>query len=186
LYPKPCLFAIALSIILGFCLAGVIGFYNIRIEALEEDIEELQNRINEIGTTQVEGPLTMKFTAKNQTLYVLARINDDDYNARDFLGLAFDKNNDNNLTNEDVVMLYADNTTKPAFLDENGNLMIPLLPREPSTVHTCTFEDGVGYTFNVTLHFNTFPSDLTYVCFGDAGLHEERVIHTEFHIGINW
>jgi len=173
----------------------IVAVYNAKIEALITDVNELQNQIDNTGATfTFEWPsydqkivnetlyMNLKFLAIEEKLSILARINDDEYDRRDFLGLAFDENNDGELEHENVRLLYVENTTISAILLDNGTLAIPLLHPHVSTIHTCIFKANIGYTFTITLPLNAVPNDLTYVCFLDKG----EYIHIQFHIGISW
>jgi len=177
-----------------------------QIDELQGEINRLQNELAHINKTRtfifeflpwcqsiVSGPLRMEltFTLQEGNLSILAKINDDDYDSGefggDYLGLVFDRNSNGDL--EDVgIMLYPVNTKLPGLLRGDGMLWCPfIMVPSASPYHTCTYETGMGYTFNASFSISELgtPSDLIHVCFYDVAVGEGVYVCFRFGIEVS-
>ena len=115
------------------------------------------------------GRAKLNFTWDNESLFITARINGDDcyehetdYYGHDWLGLAFDTDNDgyirgwtNGFEYRDLsFVLAAGNwSINDAFLTLGGQVIGgTACPVDyPSRYHTCKFHKETGYTFNINI-----------------------------------
>jgi hypothetical protein len=117
-------------------------------------------------------------------LSMMVKINDDEYNPCDYLGIVFDINENGviDLGSADGPFgLWTNNMTAPSVLLENGFLCFAeCMPTQGP--HTCTFEPDTGYMFSI--FFPSLPSEgpppnpaevlregcenSLHVCFNDA------------------
>lgn len=162
-----------------------------QVDALQEEIDRLQNEIAHRNSTRtfvfewpaweqniVNGTLRMELTFawKGENLSIIAKINDDEYNAWDYLALAFDFQGADGLPDIGA-NLYANGNITSGLL--SGNRISPFIPIAPgpSEVHTCIFEPDVGYTFNVLLPppaekpLTQLPTDSVFIRFEDTASH---------------
>lgn len=175
---------------------------NSQVDALQEENDELRDEVDSLNHTIdsmnntrtfafqwspgeqdiVNGTLRMELTFRvvGEELSIVAKVNDDDYDPPpnigsadgDHLAITFCINADwvMPLPSGDTNLFYVDNTT----LFTTG-ASFPTLNRQPSYCHTCVFEPGVGYTFNITLSLSGHPgtlgscqvTDLVGVAFAD-------------------
>lgn len=87
-------------------------------------------------------------------LSMVVKVNDDDHNEWDYLGLVFDMNENGVIdlgTADKPFGLWTNNMTTPSALLENGFLGFAYCPptRDP---HNCTFDPDTGYTFQIKFH----------------------------------
>jgi hypothetical protein len=145
---------------------------------------ETQDIIN--GTVHLEMSLRWGVVpnSSHRWLSMMVKINDDDYNPCDYLGIVFDSNENGVIdlgSADDPFGLWTNNMTAPSVLLENGFLCfaqcMPTLGP-----HTCTFEPDTGYMFSI--FFPSLPSEgpppnpaevlregcenSLHVCFNDA------------------
>jgi len=149
------------------------------VSSLEEDRDQLQNRVAELLDKidamnswefifQWPSGLRMEFNFSwvGENLSITAKIND--FGDATGLGLFFDVNGDGEIRPfESGGIFYVNNKFHWGLLGENGFAIIPLIPPEyPSPYHTCTFELGVGYTYNISLPIREdLTNDLIHVCY---------------------
>lgn len=121
----------------------------------------------------VQGTLLLELTCSRsgEGLHLTVKINDDDFNPHDYLGIIFDKNGDGAIdlgTSDEPYGLWANNLTAPAALTERGLMFAEIMPRRG--LHTCKF-DSAGYAFEVTFSKSelnlTKNTVLLRICFGD-------------------
>jgi len=154
-------------------VAGAINCH-IKVTSLQAKVEALEAETPELGLE------ISKYERTNESLDIITFSNDLDYHKKDFLGIAFDTNEDGKIANEGIGILYADNTTISGLLLEDGTIALPLLSPTPSSYHTCVFEAGIGYTFNVSLPLS-MQRDLVYMCFHD---YPNSTIHVQLVMGV--
>ena len=191
-------------------LKGQISLINQELEELGEEINALKpsNSTNNTNSTDntmnftwgsgtqkiVQGTLSLEISMTwggvpdsiHKWLSMVVRVNDDEYNPWDYLGLVFDMNENGviDLGSEDSPFgLWVNNMTAPSILLENGFLgfaeTMPILGP-----HNCTFDTDTGYTFRIK--FYSLPTDpgypynpaevlreeyenLLHICFEDSG-----------------
>jgi len=117
--------------------------------------------------------LVLEFTYSQfgEQLYFTVKINDDDFNPHDYLGMTFDKNGNGVIDlgfSDEPYGLWANNMTTAAALTERGLVFAELIPKRGP--HTCKFSSA-GYTFEVSLSKSelnlTKKTILLRICFGD-------------------
>lgn len=121
------------------------------------------------------------------SLLIAVRINDDEYNPEDYVGIVFDRNENGMIDSGNALCGYADiplalfanNTTLPSFLANNGLLCpmpielgtMPYEPRPASLLWGCTFKPEIGYTFLLAPCFISTVlkagANVMHVCFWD-------------------
>jgi hypothetical protein len=99
--------------------------------------------------------LEMDFKWTNESLSILAKINDNDrYFPGNYLGLVFDTNHDGITSSSDKpFLLFAGNETVyrgDVLMLPSGRLTFSSVEPIPSPWHTCIFSKATGYTFNIT------------------------------------
>jgi len=124
-----------------------------------------------------------------KTLSIVAKINDDDFDAfhDDILGLVFDRNDNGVLDpggwDYPFFLLTSNETVMKAYLvwGEPGYGGLPsgiVIPDpafnwgyEDSPFHTCTFDNATGYTFNINIiaHRVNLDKHIVLVSFQDYG-----------------
>jgi len=125
------------------------------------------------GTLRIE----LTFEWRNESLNIIAKINDDEYHAGDLLGFAFDIDGHGwidcfaacNLTTEERLIMLRWNSYYNAYtigdiLKTDGYFI-----RDPYS--NCTFTEGVGYTYNITIPKTALSKVKVYdaiVAFRDA------------------
>jgi len=190
-------------------LKGQISLKNQELEELWEEINALKpsNSTNSTNNTMnftftwgpdtqkiVHGTLRLEISitwgvtpnSTNKWLFMVVRVNDDDYNPWDYLGLVFDMNENGviDLGFEDNPFgLWVNNMTAPSGLMENGFLGFAETMPTPGP-HTCTFDPDTGYTFRIFFPTPPWPGSSTYnpaevlreeyenplhICFEDTG-----------------
>jgi hypothetical protein len=140
----------------------------------------------------VEGTLRMELTFEwgNESLDITAKINDDEYYGTDRLSLVFFRVNESgevdfwhnyspyifvacNLTTVDscVIIRHRDNRSWHLGQDEELGLVTDILHGTwpiRSPYHNCTFTEGIGYTFNISIpksELVNVNADVVYVQF---------------------
>jgi len=171
-----------LVVVLSVCLAVSLGF----------NVYQYINYIRRHGSsstfTFTWGPeeqdivpsvltLEMAFVWDAEDLYVVAKVNDDDYFWGNYLGFAFDKNHNGVIdpsppglssSGDAHYQAFADNMTYPApFMSPDGCFGIFKCPTIPG-IHTCTFNPSTGYTF--VIPFRGLMLQLT-----------NKLVHVTFH-----
>lgn len=166
---------IALSILLGF---GVYQFfYASSLHAPESVIRSyvfyLHNDYIRNGTS-VRIEILFDWQAEN--LSTTVTVNDDEYNEWDYVGLVFDVNKNGKIDygyDDEPCIVHANNLTrtrKGVFLQEHGLLNWVMIDPMPSSFHTCTFVEGIGYTFKICLPRQVIgvePPMPMHICFVD-------------------
>jgi hypothetical protein len=117
--------------------------------------------------------MEVTFSWETDNLTVSAKVNDDEYHPRDYLGLAFDPDEDGLF--ESVYWLSAANYTINihdfAYITTYGGIeSLACTVPYPSTWHYCTFNSS-GYFFHFSIPkatINFHPSILTHLCFCDT------------------
>ena len=99
--------------------------------------------------------LVLEFTYSQfgEQLYFTVKINDDDFNPYDYLGMTFDKNGNGVIDlgdSDEPYGLWANNMTAPAALWDDGSLGFAKIPPVKGP-HECIFDEKGGYTFKVSL-----------------------------------
>ena len=121
--------------------------------------------------------LEITFESVNDSLNVVARINDDDYCEIDMLGLVLDRSGNGfiDVGEEDhPYMLFAGNVTyyHDVLLRKDGIIECTVqIPPQDSVYHTCTFTEGLGYTFKIHIpkkEFSHVKANMVYVFFLDV------------------
>lgn len=112
---------------------------------------ETQNIVN--GTFHLEMSLRWGFVSNSphKWLSMMVKINDDDYNPCDYLGIVFDINENGVIdlgSADDPFGIWTNNMTAPSILLENGFLTFAETMPTPGP-HTCTFNFDTGYTFRI-------------------------------------
>jgi hypothetical protein len=136
-------------IILSVCLAISLFFNGYLAYRLHSLTSESSNTfIFTWGPEEqkiVSGELRMEitFTWDAEDLFVVAKINDDDYCSADYLGLVFDRNKNGSIDDgidDWPYILFADNTTYPTstWILHDGRLAMLLMRSQPGN-HTCVF-----------------------------------------------
>jgi len=111
----------------------------------------------------VDGVLFVNFTLAmlDDRLYIIVKINDDDYSEVDFLGLVLDTNRNGtldsnvkqewNVAYDKVYVAFADNTTVAGFYGAPGTPWVGTskMGKMPGR-HVTSFESGKGYVFKVS------------------------------------
>ena len=123
--------------------------------------------------------LTFTFLDKGN-LSIVVKINDDEYNGSDYLGIAHVEHEAGGLG----WMFYASNLAHgAAIVTSNGFMDYFILYPTESKVHTCSYNEE-GYTFLISLPPPEEPSagDLIHVCFYDAQIQDGVFI--TFHLGL--
>jgi hypothetical protein len=140
------------------------------------------------GTFRIE----LAFEWRNETLDITAKINDDEYCEPDFLALVFFRANEsgevdfwhhynpyvfaacNMTTGSDslVIIKHRDNLRWHPGQDEELGAVTDMVRAWPRTspYHNCTFMEGIGYTFNISIpksELVNFNADVVYVSFCD-------------------
>ena len=128
------------------------------------------------------------YNSKADYLSFIININDDDYNKKDYIGLIFDRNQNDMI---DLGMidkpygLWADGMTAPSALMENGGLAFAEMPPEPGGLKS-TFDPEKGYTFEIPFIRCISPqmpdSILLRIIYGDRNVpagKKIRVIQTD-------
>lgn len=124
----------------------------------------------------IQGRLRLEISLRWETsefLYVVVKINDDDYNEWDYLGLVFDKNI-NRVIDLGVVDepygLWANNMSAPSALGQYGFLGFAEVPPNKGP-HICTFNSDTGYTFKISFSKDELNlpnnSSRLHICFHD-------------------
>lgn len=156
-----------LSLALAICLGFSIGF-NVYKHFSASDSENWQFVFTWGPDVQTIVPYTlvlkMNFTWDNESLFITARVNDDDcyehetdYYGHDWLGLAFDTDNDGYIHGyggDRAFVLAAGNwSIDDAFLNLGGQVIggYSCFVDYPSPYHACTFDKETGYTFNINI-----------------------------------
>lgn len=136
-------------------IASVISLYASSLAGSSTFVLEWPSEQQEIvdGTLRIE----LTFEWQNESLNIIAKINDDEYNAGDLLGFAFDIDGHGwidcfaacNLTTEERLIMLRWNSYYNAYtigdiLKTDGYFI-------KSPYHNCTFTEGVGYTYNITI-----------------------------------
>jgi len=120
--------------------------------------------------------LEITFESVNDSLNVVARINDDDYCEIDMLGLVLDRSGNGfiDVGEEDhPYMLFAGNVTyyHDVLLRKDGIIeCIVQIPPQHSVYHTCTFTEALGYTFKIHIpksELSNVKANMVYVYFCD-------------------
>jgi hypothetical protein len=140
------------------------------------------------GTFRIE----LAFEWTNETLDITAKINDDEYHGADGLALVFFRVNEsgevdfwhhyspytffacNMTTGSDscVIIKHRDNLRWHPGQDEELGAVTDMVRGWPrvSPYHNCTFTEGIGYTFNISIPKSNLASvnaDVVYVLFYD-------------------
>lgn len=126
-----------------------------------------------------------------ETLNMVAKINDDDFQMEDYMGLVFDKNGNGFIDvgmTDDPYLLLQNHTTDHNALTKDGTIewMVDDIPY-PSPYHYCVFTEGVGYTFNITIpksDLSNVKADMMYVTFQDHEHHHASVPDEAFWVSV--
>jgi len=132
----------------------------------------------------VQGEFQLKLSMKlydDRITIMMIRVNDDDYNAVDYVGFVFDTNQNGHIDLNDISMgLFADNMTQPSILMDNGFLTfaecIPI-----QSPHIVSFDADQGYVFTIpctspenilipTKSLSSGSNNFLHVCFYDRDL----------------
>jgi len=197
----------------GYALYSEVSSLKGQISLIKPELEELWEEINALkpsnstnntmnftftwgpdtqkivqGTLRLEISLTWNVVPNSTHKWssMVVRVNDDDYNQWDYLGLVFDMNENGVIdlgSEDDPFGLWVNNMTAPSILLENGFLgfaeTMPIVGP-----HNCTFDPDTGYTFRIK--FYSLPTDPGYpynpaevlreeyenplhICFEDSG-----------------
>ncbi len=125
------------------------------------------------GTLRIEISLRWGTFHSYEYLYCIVKINDNEYNDWDYLGIVFDKNNNSVIDlggADDPLGVWACNMTAPSVLGENGFLGFAEVP--PEKCYACTFDPNIGYTFRWLfgkdeLHLPINSNTPVHLCFHD-------------------
>jgi len=114
------------------------------------------------------------------SLLIAVRINDDEYNPEDYVGIVFDRNENGMIDSGNGLygladfpfVLFADNITSLSFLANNGFLYGTYYePRPAPLLWGCTFKPEIGYTFLLAPCFVSTAlkagANVMHVCFWD-------------------
>jgi hypothetical protein len=99
--------------------------------------------------------VNMTFTINGDSLNVLTIINDT--NVDGCLMISFDTDNNGIIGFDKNYLMFDNNMTIFGFVGQwQTSLMLPRLPPQKSTFHTCIF-DGTKYIFNATYSISNYP-----------------------------
>jgi len=169
---------IGMITILAFvCLISSILFWQ-EISEKGKNLMPLGNETYKFTWTQeqqdiVQGILVLELTyfQSLDRLHFTVKINDDEFNPHDYLGMTFDKNGNGVIDlgdSDEPYGLWANNMTAPAALTDKGLVFAEVMPKKGP--HICKF-DSAGYTFEVSFSKSelnlTKNSTLLRICFGD-------------------
>ena len=115
------------------------------------------------GTLRLEISITWCFVpnSTHKWLFMVVRINDDEYNPWDYLGIVFDMNENGVIdpgSEDEPFGLWSNNMTAPSLLWGNFLVFAETMPIPGP--HNCTFDPDTGYTFRIK--FYSLPTDPIY------------------------
>jgi len=132
------------------------------------------------GQRIVNDTLRLELTVEwgEETLDMVAKINDDEYHWEDYLGLVFDRNGngfiDYGMSDAPYLLGAANYTTAPnqnaLTRDNTIEWLVDDIPHS-SPYHYCVFTEDVGYTFNITIpksELSDVKADMLFIVFIDT------------------
>jgi len=100
----------------------------------------------------VDGTLRMRisFQWKNESLSIIAEINDVTYHVDSVLGLVFDSNGNDTLDRGEQGYIFCPLPYWCIAFLYDGRSMGGRMPMK-SPYHTCVFQENIGYTYNISI-----------------------------------